>query len=64
DTSESSEQSEQKTKHNRSTTPLEQPIIVERAFKQTTLKRRVERDSSSSERNTCEEADSRGLYFP
>ncbi|KRZ09448.1 Amyloid beta A4 precursor protein-binding family B member 2 [Trichinella zimbabwensis] len=47
DTSESSEQSEQKTKHNRSTTPLEQPIIVERAFKQTTLKRRVERDSSS-----------------
>ncbi|KRX18690.1 Amyloid beta A4 precursor protein-binding family B member 2 [Trichinella nelsoni] len=60
DTSESSEQSEQKTKHNRSTTPLEQPIIVERAFKQTTLKRRVERDSSSSERNTCEEADSRG----
>ncbi|KRY15455.1 Amyloid beta A4 precursor protein-binding family B member 2 [Trichinella patagoniensis] len=60
DTSESSEQSEQKTKHNRSATPLEQPIIVERAFKQTTLKRRVERDSSSSERNTCEEADSRG----
>ncbi|KAL1283402.1 Protein Fe65 [Trichinella pseudospiralis] len=60
DTSESSEQSEQKTKQNRSTTPLEQPIIVERAFKQTTLKRRVERDSSSSERNTCEEADSRG----
>ncbi|XP_003373149.1 putative tRNA delta(2)-isopentenylpyrophosphate transferase [Trichinella spiralis] len=48
DTSESSEQSEQKTKHNRSTTPLEQPIIVERAFKQTTLKRRVERDSSNS----------------
>ncbi|KRZ83070.1 Amyloid beta A4 precursor protein-binding family B member 1, partial [Trichinella sp. T8] len=46
DTSESSEQSEQKTKHNRSATPLEQPIIVERAFKQTTLKRRVERDSS------------------
>ncbi|KRX53374.1 Amyloid beta A4 precursor protein-binding family B member 2, partial [Trichinella sp. T9] len=61
DTSESSEQSEQKkTKHNRSATPLEQPIIVERAFKQTTLKRRVERDSSSSERYTCEEADSRG----
>ncbi|KRZ83069.1 Amyloid beta A4 precursor protein-binding family B member 2, partial [Trichinella sp. T8] len=60
DTSESSEQSEQKTKHNRSATPLEQPIIVERAFKQTTLKRRVERDSSSNERNTCEEADSRG----
>ncbi|KAL1236490.1 Protein Fe65 [Trichinella spiralis] len=60
DTSESSEQSEQKTKHNRSTTPLEQPIIVERAFKQTTLKRRVERDSSNSEKNTCEEADSRG----